>query len=157
MNATTTPETNVTNREQLLTDILTTAVEGGINYWAPALAYQHSGPVADRGVTLLVEDVDAQDFIVPLLDPAEFLKPEFLEDEDTNVVRVTLDHIRKGLNLIVSNDDSIRLRDDIVAIIKNANRQNDAAPDNESSPGDIDAEVASCILQAGIFGEVVFS
>lgn len=38
--------------ENFLTDILVTAVEGGINYWAIVEGYQHSGEPADRKVVV---------------------------------------------------------------------------------------------------------
>lgn len=36
------------NRQENLTDLFTTALEGGIGYWSVAYAYKHTCPYADR-------------------------------------------------------------------------------------------------------------
>lgn len=152
-----TQETTTTDREQFLTDILCTAVEGGIGDWSETFlsTYDWDCPVVNRGVTLLIEGLDADDFRVPLLDSSEYLQPEYVDDNH-HVVRVTLDTIRKGVSLIDRKEPEIEINDDYMRIVKNASHRNDTCPDNMHSPGDIDADVASCIVQAGLFGKIVF-
>ena len=59
---------------------------------------------------------------------------------------LTYKTIRSGIKTICK--PGFQLREDILKNILIANRNNDA--------GDIDAEAADCIVQAGIFGEIVY-
>jgi len=68
------------------------------------------------------------------------------EEEFEEGKTINRDTIIKGLNKIVSNE--IRLNSQLMKDIAAANVTNDA--------GEIDAESADCIVQAGLFGEVRF-
>jgi len=85
-------------REEFLADILTTAVEGGVNYWAYADAYIHT-PSKDAAV---------------LLEEAE-------EDECPHYVDI--DSIAKGIALYLEH---LRPQNEYRKRIAEANRDNDA-------------------------------
>lgn len=120
-------------RTEFLSDVLTTAVEGGINYWAQVSGYRWNCPPAERGVT--VHDVVGDD-----------IPPEGR--------RVTLDDIARAVNAIakapLSDPEPVALglhrqyRRQVVE----ASRENDA--------GDIDAGLADAIVQVAVFGEVIY-
>lgn len=108
-------------RKQFLTDVLTTAVEGGINYWASVDEYEWDVPLGEAYV--VVRD---------------------MEDDTTH--RVDLDVIAKGIGIEVAGkwDPGSYFAQFVIA-----NRTN-------GKDGDFDASVADVILQAGIFGKVVY-
>jgi hypothetical protein len=127
-------EDHPTERQQFLNDIITTAVEGGIGYWSVVTYYRWQNMT--EATAVIIDTVENEDY-------------------DENTERLRIDHgvIRKGISK--ATHPACHLRQDIKDIIKNASRQNDCAPDNEDSPGDIDAEIADCIVQLGLFdGEV---
>lgn len=133
----TTATTQPTLREEFLTDVLVTAVEGAIGYWSRAGEYTTDVPIDDRGVTLYIDDVDEQDVFTKVLNA---------ENVDLVVTRVTLADIATGINRVI--DPTFKVRDDIRQIVRHAVRHNDG--------GDIDAEIADVIIQAAVFGEIVF-
>lgn len=114
-------------REEFLSDILITAVEGGTGYWAQVSNYNHT-PAANAHVTL----------------------HEYHEEDDEGIIPqhlVDLDTIEKGLDLYLSF-----LKDRVDATWREymaANLQNDA--------GDFDAEDADVIVQFAIFGEIKYA
>lgn len=102
-------------RTQFLTDVFTTAFEGGINYWASVRVFRWEDE--QRGV---------------LLD----------EEDDGREWTITLDTIARGITVLTAVDR-------LPAAFKLANRTNGA-------DGDFDADDADRILQAGLFGQVVY-
>lgn len=116
-------------REEFLSDILITAVEGGTGYWAQASNYNHT-PAANAHVTL----------------------HEF--EEDDNGVNpqheVDLDTIEKGLKLYLNwllkvyGEWSMELISKQHEVINN-------------DAGEFDAEVADVIVQFAIFGEIKYA
>lgn len=140
-----TTQTRSAERIEFLTDVLTIAVDGGIGYWSQCSDYCYSSDdPAERGVTLYVADVDADDFIVPT------------EDDTVGSwgggalparrVRVTLDTIAHGVSVVTSGKTTVH--DSYVEWIYAASMKNDA--------GTLDADDADIIVQAGIFGGVLF-
>lgn len=108
-------------RAQFLDDIIITAMEGGINYWAQRLRYNPDSPVK-----AIIRDVD---------------------DYDSGQWTITRAIVRNGIRGIVESENILRdgpLRDTILL----ANLKNDA--------GYIDAIGADVIVQAGLFGKVVY-
>jgi hypothetical protein len=67
-------------------------------------------------------------------------------DRDNAPYTINAAVIRRGINLIVH--DNINICDDIAKAVVWGNARNDA--------GDIDAVVADCIIQAGLFDEVIY-
>lgn len=117
--------------DQLLHDTFTTAIEGGINHWARTHTYHRT--IDELGVT-----DDLAGFYAVVAD-----------DEDDNPAtehRIDRGTIWRGLQLIAYTDDKVALR--YVAKARTAiDRPADA---------DIDADDADVIVQAGLFGKVVF-
>lgn len=125
--------TRTAERAQFLTDILTTAVEGGINYWATIVTYKWV-------------DLPPAQYHVDLYETEE--AEEIENDDDIKVFHVDIDVIAKGIGILLETRKD-RGPEDYWAQFKLANRTN-------SEDGDYDADVADCILQAGLFGEVVY-
>jgi hypothetical protein len=115
-----------TSRQQLLADILIGAVEGGTGYWATVSAYHHSGAPAGTSATL--HEIEPGD------------------DEHPKGREVTTETIEAGIHKIL--DPYFRICTHLRAAITHAHRQGDA--------GAIDAEAADAIVQAGLFGEIVY-
>ena len=120
-------------RVEFLTDVLITAVEGGINYWALVADYVPEGEPEKRGVTLWETEDDPEG--------------------NGEGVRVTLDTIASGIAKIRANKegkfDFAHAHNSYWVQFWVANRTN-------GDDGDYDAGIADCILQAGLFGEVVY-
>jgi hypothetical protein len=113
-------------RQQLLADILIGAVEGGTGYWATVSDYQHSGPAADTSATL--HEIESGD------------------DEHPDGREVTTETIEAGIQAIL--DPYFRVLTHLRAAITHAH--------NECDAGGLDAEAADVIVQAGLFGEIVY-
>ena len=65
-------------------------------------------------------------------------------------LRIDARVIERGLSHICSLDSSIKVNTNIRKICRSV------AGWDEDSTGDVDAEVADCIVQAGLFGEVIY-
>lgn len=115
-------------RTQFLADILCTALEGGIGYWAQASVYRHSG---DPAATLaVVHEYD---------DAADDYSPDRLEITP-DAIAIGISRIRRG---DLRNVTEYRRRDVLAAW-----RDNDA--------GDVDSDLADTIVQVALFGDVVY-
>lgn len=68
-------------------------------------------------------------------------------DDEGKEHHINNDVIRKGIGLILIGDADVRR--DIVDTLLEACQMMDA--------GDVDAEIADCIIQAALFGEIVYS
>jgi hypothetical protein len=130
-----------TKREEFLTDILVTAVEGGIGYWSQAGNYRHSGPVEGRGVTLYIYDVYESEVKLDVINDEDLIDP------DQVVVRVTLADIEEGIRRILYEDDFKASGQLLVAVLE---------PSVNNDAGEIDADTADIIVQAAVFGEIMF-
>lgn len=122
---------------QMLTDIITTAVEGGIGYWSALVVYRWTeGP----------EHTHAK--IVPATDEFDLHDDDggelFSADEPAEI---TPEVVRLGMERIINGE--AKLRSDIVAAI--------AQSVAEQWGGHIDSEIADCIVQVGLFGETIWS
>ena len=122
-------------RKQFLFDVFVTALEGGIGYWSCAEEYHWTN---DQGKTN-----DLEGFHAILVDT------EAEEGEEGDFPRTLLDTaiVDKGVNLII-NDPKVNINDSLRKAIKIANVSNDSCT--------LDAESTDCIIQAGMFGEIVF-
>jgi hypothetical protein len=123
-------------------DIAVTAAEGGVNYWA-------SAPTGYDFRRWTTEQSDFSDNRIDLPDDFVFyrLRYENPNDEGYLETDVTPELIRRGIQLVVSPPHTIRK--DLEQQVLDAVR---GTPDDV----DIDADAADCIVQLGIFGEVVF-
>ena len=113
-------------RQDFLASVLVTAVEGGINYWAIMTGY-HWKQDENHNLT------SAEVMVLPDEDGAEWHK-------------VTVGKIARGIQPILSTDFAVR--EDILRSIAGANVTNDA--------GEIDSEAADVIVQAALFGKLVY-
>lgn len=152
-------------RKQFLHNIFTTAIEGGINYWADVEAYHWlmKGHNADTGEVFSQDDLDS---FYAVITPG---------DEDWGVshlatghglgerepVRIDIDVVIRGVDLfrryclgeINSHGEetpSPPLRPDHYW------NQFLAAEATDGEDGDYDAEVADNIVQFGLFSQVVY-
>lgn len=126
--------------DEFYTDILTTAVEGGIGYWSAASSYDWDCAVEDRGVTLVIDDVSADEVVIPTI----------TSDVDTVTVRLTLRDIDRGVKKVIGG----AVPKTYSSLVENALTLRDTCPDN--GLGDIDADVADIIVQVALFGKIIF-
>ena len=120
-------------RKKLLHGIFTTALEGGIGYWSECEKYHWS---KDKD-----GETDDLDGFFAVITP----------EEEEKSLRIDIDVIEKGLTLLAdpTKIEALRVNKSIFKICAVAN----ATGEDE---GDIDAEVADCIVQVGLFGEVIY-
>ena len=110
--------------EQLLKDVLTTAVEGGITYWViEARKCKRDTDLNVLSIEVTPDEADEAEWKLIDLDTIflgiqRILQPEFKINERTR------ENIRRG----ISNPED----------------------------ADFDADDADCIVQAGLFGEIVY-
>lgn len=155
-------------RQQFLADIIITALEGGIGYWATALRYKWSktdGTALEPGGVhaIIMEDDDEHQAMLEIV-TTNFVSNEGRnpsawdlfhygatidpEDEDSEPLfyKLDIDTIAVGVKACLEEDFS--LRSDIREYIRLADKENDA--------GDIDADGADAIVQAALFGKLVY-
>lgn len=109
--------------EEFLTDILTTAAEGGINYWVS----ESKCIIRSKTFEWLTFEVKPQDSEI------------WYKVDPTSVFQ--------GLQSIVAA--KFVVNPDVKAGIREAIASNDAS--------NLDADDVDCIVQAGLFGEIVYS
>lgn len=126
-------------RIQFLSDIITTAVEGGIGYWSQCSHYQWT---EDGAVHVVVGRrnlrTDAYAVVHEATDNGDGYRDEPL--------MVDIETVARGIGRLVNKEVGIHatLRGSLLY----ANSENDA--------GEIDADLADCIVQAGIFNEIIY-
>lgn len=121
-------------RTEFLSDVMTTAVEGGINHWASVSEYRW-----DR-------DKHAADAIgVTIHDDSD-------EGDDFESKRITLDDIASAIAKIRAN------KDDAFAFAHSGGYwvQFWLADRTNGEDGDYDAGIADTIVQVAVHGEVVY-
>jgi hypothetical protein len=149
------PETNVVtlNRagapmipsdyDTFIHQTFTSAMEGGVNYWASVSKYRwalrhDSGAVVTDSYGDPCEDYEG--FTATLLDN---------EDEDAEPRVVNREVIERGIRALADGTakTSVNLRKKMLVVVN--------APEMAAML-DLDASDADCIVQAGLFGEVVY-
>lgn len=133
----------MTEREQFLSDIITTALEGGIGYWSVADHYQW---VDDAGVHVCVRGMHDSDCVrYGALAVVRVLRDddEGYEDEQRWITTAT---IAEGIQRLLDGTVSypVWAQDELVA----------AVHDNDA--GMIDSDDADNIVQAALLGEIVY-
>jgi len=113
-------------RERMLADILIGAIEGGTGYWATVSAYQHSGSAGETSATL--HEIELSD-------------PEHPDGRE-----VSTETVQEGIQAVL--DPYFRVCTDVRAAIAHADEEDDA--------GGLDAEAADAIVQAGLFGRLIY-
>lgn len=122
-------------REEFLSDILTTAIEGGVGYWSYTEDYRWD-----------LEKYSADEIGATLSDCNDE------DDPDFPPTRVTLDTIAKGIGVIKQMENAPNYFGDGGSYWKQfllADRTN-------GEDGDYDSIVADWIVQAGLFGEIIY-
>jgi hypothetical protein len=117
--------------DQLCADIMSTALEGGIGYWAQADAIMRTPENAEGSF----------DYVACFI--AELNDDESGYDWD-NRYRLDYSVIRLGLQRLTQG--TVKVNSEIKRDIYTAITENDA--------GFIDADGADCIVQAGLLGEI---
>ena len=112
-------------------DVLTTAVEGGINYWCCA-----DSIVRDDNLSVL-----------------KVIGPQDNEDNETRWDDITLDTIFLGIQRIIS--EAVPIRNDLfIQVLRGVMA---AGNGDEFAAGEIDSDAADCVVQAGLFNELTYS
>lgn len=123
--------TRTNERKQWLDDVFVTALEGGIGYWSECSEYRWFGPDGE----------DPTDkFRAVIFDIADAPEPT------RYVIDVSV--ITRGLALVTSGKCK-GVSGEWVGQLMLADRTN-------GEDGDIDADGADAVVQAGLFGEVVY-
>lgn len=134
--------TRTAERTEFLQDIISCAIEGGINDWARTSHYQYvyNGERCICVATSGYDDErhDAYAIVHPLNDDESGYEKEGKE--------INIDVIAAGLARIISGKENVHAS--YIQRIKEADKDNDA--------GEIDAYDASMIVQAGLLGEVIY-
>lgn len=143
--------------DEFLSQILETAVEGACSYWADINAENEGGD--DAGLD------GARDF-----DVSDYLEDEDEDDDDDTEARSDDAPFYTAATFLVSKDPNqggtLDLEDIADAIERIANREVEVAPAireiivaavDEEDASEIDAEAADCIVQIGLFDEILFS
>jgi len=139
------PETGYTetrnrsfNRQEFLSDVITTAFEGGIGYWAQAGEYKWWSPTLDGGTA---EHLYGQ--------PNAY---GVIWDGDSELwYTIDVDKVASAIKRIVDRDvpdSEVHLAEGYRDLVRIADAENDA--------GEIDADAADWIVQVACFGEVVY-
>ena len=114
-------------RTDFLAGVLVTAIEGGIGYWAETRNYRYAH---DGDGNLLTASAEVRD----------------AENGNGDWMPATLGTVQAGINEI--KEGNIRLSRRVVGQVLAADRENNA--------GEIDAESADCVLQAGLLGGIPY-
>lgn len=114
-------------------DVLTTAVEGGCAYW-----------LACKSV---VRDDD--------LNVTRIVQPRDREDDEEEWEDVDLDTVRRGVGAIMTGRVHVN-KANHAAVARLVRACVDPTLDDAFDDVDIDAEAADCIVQAGMFGALVY-
>ena len=126
---------------QLSADLITTAVEGGINYWASASNYRC--PNSDPGATRVTVYEDDDEGKVPhVVDVAK------MNETVAKLVAGDFKPFYTG-----GYDDTYQVR--VTALFRRITASGSADLDNDGDY-DFDAGDADCMLQLAVFGEVVY-
>lgn len=137
---------------QMLTDVFTTALEGGIGYWSQAEEYRHSGPPAERYATIL--DDEGTRHRIDLYTIQEGLI------EARRLIRLAQDaHVR---NLPTSNSwpkpgsEFFDVCERASILLSGRPTNEDALERFEEAESMFDATAADTVVQLGLFGSVVY-
>lgn len=119
-------------RKDFLAGIITTAIEGGINYWSKVHKYEWGDKVGNYQFPINYAYAKIQDFG---------------DDEPGKVYEITMSKVSKALKLF--RDGKIDLRSDILQEILLSDTTN-------GEEGTIDVECADCIIQVICFNDVIY-
>ena len=140
-------------RKVFLSDVLTTAAEGGVNYWGHVEAHNWADErkgedPAESEFDIWVPEENVEDTGTQ---PREYRTGR--DGERYGVYHVDIDTIAKGFNFLGAGK-SIYMHPDVVIRYRKANKLDEYGEYDED--GWIDSDAADNIVQAGLFGEVIF-
>lgn len=125
-------------RETMLADIATTAIEGGINYWAQVSSYNFYSPYLKAYPDDLEPSPNGGGNVYAIIHDVE---------DDEKEYTVTIDVIARGLKNVIAGCKYAG--ESLQKAAREANRTNE-------TPVEMDSLMADEILQAGLFGEIVY-
>jgi hypothetical protein len=144
----------VADRQQFLTDVLVTALEGGISYWAYTTAYRWYYPDLAGGTAEPGPGDTANAWAHVVIEDDGDGDPS---DRGADKHTIDLELISRGLGRIAGSTPIEHLGEVTRRSVRYCNRVNDLAPDQAPSyVVDIDADIADQIVQVGLFGRVVY-
>lgn len=120
--------------DTFLDDVRVIATEGGINYWSTTLQYTHREP--DGRTVVLPTDVD---------NPLDAATRTVVVDGTTGLL-VDRATVLRGLTALL--DGTAPVGTYLLDMVRAGVRTNDA--------GEIDADAADVIVQAGLFGTIIY-
>lgn len=139
-------------RTQFLADVLTTAIEGGVNYWATITNYSVSLGHAENTTATLTETMEDAPSGAASYTPA--------------IHTVTIDTIARGVNLIAKStpnklvnglpDTNYSAEHGGIRYLSPGTRSAVIAASRINDAGELDASDADAIVQVALFGEVTY-
>ena len=148
-------------RKELLSYILTTAAEGGVNNWGHVNAYNWADTRVgeDPAESMMDIWVDVETLALPesgLPQPERFevgnLPRGMGGRTSFGIYHVDIEVVSKGINLIIAGKTTIH--PSVLGDYRKANKLIDGYYDSD---GWIDSDAADIIVQVGRFGEIVFA
>ena len=145
-------------RKEFLSDILTTAAEGGVNYWGHVEGYNWADTnvgedPAESVMDIWVDEESVEEGGLPT--PVEYKEGQFSAydpEERFGIYHVDIEVVSKGINLIIAGKTTIH--PSVLGDYRKANKLIDGYYDSD---GWLDSEAADIIVQVGLFGEIVFA
>lgn len=149
-------------RKKFLHCVFTTALEGGIGYWSVCDEYHWSKPglinggsggdlVDDLdGFYATIESNDEDGWGITKKEPVTILGTTFDSWEYDNQLRIDIDVIERGSNMLVEKVLSGEFTNDYLL-------QFVQAWISDGDNGDYDCSGADLVVQLGLFGEVVYA
>lgn len=135
----TSTETRSAERAEFLTDLLVTAVEGGIGYWSECSAYSWYCPVLGGGTATPGPGNTATAHAV--------LRVE--DGDEKRIYVIGLDDIARALDVLSRGPVKGLSERDRVRIMH-------ASTANDCTEADLDAGDADAVMQVACFGEVIY-
>lgn len=127
-----------TDEHDFLWCVFVTAMEGGINYWCGVNSYR-PGRDPDEGGRTSKQVCDYENFRAEVECCYDEVSPDGCYLVNAGVIKSGIKALRSGKAKVNSR---------ILGWIVEGDNENDA--------GNIDADAADCIVQAGLFGEIVY-
>ena len=140
-------------RKLFLSNVLTTAAEGGVNYWGHVNAYNWADESKGEDPAESEFDiwVPAENVADTETQPREYRTGR--DRERYGVYHVNIDTIAKGINFLGAGKSKY-VDPDIALRYRKANKLDEY--DEYDEDGWIDGSAADNIVQAGLFGELIF-
>lgn len=137
----------ITLNDEELSDVVITAVEGGIGYWFRGLEYRHNQPggafIAGY-ITDEVGDCDRMGDGYGYSATDDHAEQATCEDCIAATTLIDSDTVALGIQRILSGE--VGIRGDLLRQVQTLTTEDP----------NVDSDAADCIVQAGLFGELVY-